>query len=119
MKALIAGGMLLGAIALAGQAQAGELDLSACSIPTAPTVPDGSTASEQEVVAAIAAFKTFQADNQATRDCLDQAKAAAGELSAEQDASYTDAYNGTVDAEQAAGDSLNAVIRAYKANNPG
>lgn len=121
MRALFVGSVLLGAAALVGQVQAAELDFSTCAIPAAPAIPDGNAVGEEELVAAIGGFKAYQADNQKARECLDGVKASAGAegLTEEQTTAHTDAYNSTVDAEQRAGEALNAAIRAYKAKNPG
>jgi hypothetical protein len=120
MKALFVGGVFLAAAALVGPVQAAELDISACTFPQAPSVPDGSTASEQEMLDASAAVKAFVAESTKGRECLDAAKQALGEeITEEQLTTYTSTYNTAVDAEVQAGDAWNQAVRAYKAKNPG
>lgn len=120
MKARVVGGMLLGAAILAGPVHAAELDLSNCKFPAKPAVPDGSKASEDEMVNASGAIKVYLAESQKGRDCLDAAKAALGEepMTEEQQAQYTIVYNASVDADHAVGDAWNQAVKAYKAQNP-
>jgi len=120
MKSLFFGGVFLAAAALVGPVHAAELDISGCAFPQAPTVPDGSTASEQQMLDASAAVKAFVAESTKGRECLDAAKQALGEeITEEQLAKYTSVYNTAVDAEVQAGDAWNQAVRAYKAKNPG
>ena len=42
-----------------------------CTAPDAPSIPDGDTASEQELVDTAALFKAYQQDLFAFRECLD------------------------------------------------
>lgn len=122
MKALIVGGILVGAMGLVGSVQAAELDISKCVFPAqAPTVPDGNTASEEEMGAAAGVVKAYVAEQDKGLACLDAAKAALGEepLTEEQQAQFDSVYNGAVDAEHQVGDAWNAAVRAFKAKNPG
>jgi len=108
-------------MALVGPVQAAELDISKCVFPQAPAVPDGSGASEEEMVNASGAVKAYVAGNDQGLACLDAAKAAVGEepITEEQQANYTDTYNAAVDAAHQVGNSWNEAVRAYKAKNPG
>ena len=122
MRGLVIGSILLGAAAVVSPAQATELDISKCVFPAqAPTVPDGSVASQDEMVAASAAVKAYVTENESGLACLDAAKAAFGEepLTEEQHATYARAYNTAVDAAKQIGDNWNVAVRAFKAKNPG
>jgi len=112
--------VLLGLAILAGPVHAAELDLANGKFPAKPTVPDGSKASEDEMVNASGAIKAYLADSQKGRDCLDAAKTALGEepMTDEQQAQYTVVYNASVDADHEVGDAWNQAVKAYKAQNP-
>ena len=106
------------AIALAsGQALAED-----CEKPERPVIPDGSTATEAELVEA----QGFFAKNEAYRNCLDEKinslKASHEDAPDEEKAaiakmheSMTSAYNAAVDAEHDVGEEFNAAVRAFKA----
>lgn len=122
MKVLIVGGVLLSALSVLNTVQAAELDTSTCVFPAqGPTVPDGNTASQDEMVEASGAVKAFVAENEKGLACLDQVKAGftAEPMTPEQDAQFTSTYNAAVDAATKVGDSWNAAVRAFKAKNPG
>jgi hypothetical protein len=121
MKALIVGGVLLGAAVLVGPVQAAELDIAKCVFPSAPAVPDGSTASEEEMITASGAVKAYVAENDKGLACLEASRQALGEepMTEEQTTSFTNAYNSAVDAAHQVGNSWNEAVRAYKAKNPG
>lgn len=96
-----------------------------CTAPATPTLPDGASASLEEMVAGQAAVKSFQADAQAYRECLDGAmqrlRTAAEDGDAEAAEAFkqtTDAYNASVSAEENLATDFNSAIRAYKAANP-
>ena len=122
MKALIVGGVLVGVMTLLNPIQAAELDTSKCVFPAqAPTVPDGNTASQDQMVEASGAVKAFVAENEKGLACMDQIKAGfiAAPMTPEQDAQFTSTYNAAVDAATKVGDSWNTAVRAFKAKNPG
>jgi hypothetical protein len=121
MKSLVVGGLLLGAAVLAGPVHAAELDLSACTFSQAPTVPDGSAATEQQMIDASAAVKAYVAETEKGLACLEEAKKKLGEepMTEEQQANYNGLWNGAVDSMQAAATAFNEAVRAYKAKNPG
>ena len=121
MRALIVGGVLLGAMTVFNPVQAAELDTSKCVFPAqGPTVPDGNTASQDEMVAAGGAVKAFVAENEKGLVCLDQVKAGfvAEPMTPEQDAQFTSTYNAAVDTATKVGESWNLAVRAFKARNP-
>ncbi|MGA0838323.1 MAG: hypothetical protein ACO3Z6_05290 [Pseudomonadales bacterium] len=115
-RVLVASLMLTGAV-LMTSANAADLDLSACSIPALPALPDGSKATQEEMVAASGAVKAYIADNDQALKCMESAKAALGEaaLSDEQSANYNTLYNSLVDAQHQVGDGWNSAVRAFKA----
>jgi hypothetical protein len=117
MKRVIVAGLVLVGSVLAAPVNAVELDLSGCSIPVLPTMPDGSKATQEEMVAASGAIKAYLAENDKTLKCMESARAALGEatLSEEQSANYTTLYNGVVDAAHKVGEGWNTAVRAFKA----
>jgi hypothetical protein len=101
-------------------------ELQACPRPTAPTVPDGTTASRAEMAAATAAFKSFDAATNSYAHCVDETvqRIASQHPDASQDDLHslkefgTVAHNTAIDQETAVADQLNAQVRSYKANHP-
>lgn len=102
-----------------------------CSGPEAPTLPDGATASMEDMLAGQKAIKAYQAANLEYMGCLEKeftaAEATALESTSEDDkqaaqASYqeaVDAYNAAVSQEEEVAGQFNTEIREYKAANPG
>jgi len=106
---------------VAGQAAAA----SNCVEPSAPAIPEGSTASMEEMVEAQTAVKTYQAAMSNYRVCLenhmDNLKAAmqAGDSSVSPDYMGTNAsFNLSVSKEEKVAEEFNIAIRSYKAANP-
>lgn len=96
-----------------------------CEPPAQPEVPDGATASMEEMLAGQKAVKAFQAANLEYMKCLEPALTAAetaakaGEEGAiEKYQAVQDSYNAAVSAEEAVAGEFNTEIRAYKAANP-
>ncbi|EED35157.1 hypothetical protein NOR51B_1102 [Luminiphilus syltensis NOR5-1B] len=100
-----------------------------CEAPEAPTLPDGSSASMEEMVAGQGAIKAFQAESGEYRTCLDTEIAAAQKRvkkgdeddKAEAAAAFeaaTEAYNASVATEEKLAEDFNTAIRAFKAANP-
>lgn len=101
--------------------------LQACPRATAPTVPNATTASREEMAAASAAFKSFDAATNSYLQCVDGtiariANQYAGAASQDDLRSLrefgTVAHNTAIEQEQAVADQFNAQIRAYKAQHP-
>ena len=102
-----------------------------CSGPQAPSLPDGATASMEDMLAGQKAIKAYQAANLEYMGCLEKeftaAEAAVLESSSEDDkkAAQTtyqeavDAYNAAVSQEEEIAGQFNTEIREYKAANPG
>lgn len=99
-------------IALSGHAYA------ECVIPAAPIVPDGNVASEDELVAASKAMKTFQTSLMEHRDCLAEEEGTLdkeAESFADLKKTLSDKYNASVDAEEKLAEEFNAAVRSFKA----
>ncbi len=87
-----------------------------CRAPQAPDVPDGTTANEDELVAAQQRLKAFLADGDEYLKCLQNAEAALGDtIMPEQQQVLLGAYNSMVDTMQYAGTRFNEAVRAFKA----
>ena len=98
-------------------AQSLEILAPDCRVPEAPNIPDGATATEDQLVAAQKKVKAYQADAAEYRTCLEKAKKSLGStILPEQAHVLTAAYNQTVDTEQATGDMFNAAVRQFKAH---
>ena len=100
--------------------------LQACPRATAPAVPDGGTASREEMAAATAAFKSFDTATNSYVQCVDVTiqRIAGQHPEASQDDLHSlkefgrVAHNTAIDQETAVADQLNAQVRSYKAKHP-
>jgi hypothetical protein len=106
--------------------QRASSELSACPAFTAPPVPDGTTASLEQMSAARTAFQAYDAATNAYVACVDstvdrvarQFAGTATEADIQALKSFgVRAHNEPVDQEQAIADQLNAQLRAYKARH--
>mgnify|MGYP001189256337 CR=1 FL=1 len=98
-----------------------------CTAPPSPTLPDGATASMEQMLAAQKAVKAFQAANTDYRACLDPLVTAA-EVAAAGDSPGPDLqktleqlnvdYNASVSAEEEVANGFNVALRDFKAANP-
>jgi len=112
-------GMALGSAA----SMAGE-----CTEPNLPTLPDGATASKDQMVAGQKAVKEFQASNTEYRACMDPQLSAA-QVAADGDSpsekaqaalkKLNDDYNASVTKEEELATRFNAALRDYKTAHPG
>ena len=88
-----------------------------CAIPEPVSVPDGKTATEEEMLAGKAKVDQYMDNMYAYLDCLEAEEAALGEeLTDEQRAMSVQLYNAGVDALEQMAAQFNAEVRAYKAN---
>jgi len=111
-KVWLAGALL----SLAGITHAAELDVSHCSFPEIPVVPDGGTASEAEMGQAGAEVRDFVAATQGALECLAVAEAEMQEqLSEEQQAELVALYNTGVDQMTAVAENYNQQVREFRA----
>ena len=101
--------------------------LQDCPRATAPTVPDGATASPEAMAAARSAFQSFDAATNSYVHCVDTtieriARQHAGVASQDDLHSLKEfgggAHDTAIDQEQAVADQLNAQIRTYKGKHP-
>ncbi len=88
-----------------------------CVRPPAPSVPDGATASKEEMISANQAVKKFVAETEAYIECVNTEEAAVPEeeVTPEMRESYVTRHNAAVDAMQGVAEQFNGAIRAYKA----
>lgn len=109
--------VLIAAAALlaAGALQAAELELSQCAFPEAPSVPDGSTASEAELGQAGADVRDYVAGVQSSLECLTSLEDSLGEeITEEQQAQLVTLYNAGVDEMNSVAENYNEQVRAFK-----
>jgi hypothetical protein len=101
--------------------------LQACPAATAPAVPDGATASLQQMAAADAAFRAYDTATNSYIQCVDAAVGrVAKQFAAVAEAPDlealtlfgTRAHNVAIDQEQAAVGQFNGQLRIYKAKHP-
>lgn len=87
-----------------------------CSQPDAPDIPDGSKATESEMLDAQQAVKGYVQEGQQYLKCLKQAEADIGEdITKEQQKELVGRYNTMVDEMQESSDAFNAAVRDYQA----
>jgi hypothetical protein len=112
-REVLIGSLLL---ALAGAAGAAEMDVSQCSMPEPPVVPDGQTASETEMGQAGAEVRDYLAGVQTSLECLAQVEASMGdEITEEQSGQLVALYNAGIDQMEAVAGNYNEQVREYKA----
>jgi hypothetical protein len=101
--------------------------LQACPIAPAPSVPDGATASAEQMAAARSAFQAYDAATNSYARCVDSAvdriaKQSEGVASESDRQSLNTfgvgAHNTAIEQEQAIADKFNAQVRIYKAKHP-
>lgn len=111
MKHLIAALVFTAGFAAPAQAE--------CIFPKAPsTIPDGKTATEQEMVAAMTAFKTYNAEVTAFGACLDEEvnnKATASAQLMQLKTMKTKKLNAAIDELEAKAKQFNEQVRIFKA----
>lgn len=104
--------MLLGG---AMSSHGAELDLSECQFPQAPMIPDGVTATEEELGVAGGAVREYVADGNAALECLQHVETSMGsKITEEQRGTIVTRYNTVVDEMNAVAERYNAQVRAYK-----
>lgn len=87
-----------------------------CEQPQEVQVPDGSTASTEQMVEGQQAVKKYIAEGEAFLACMEEAeKANAEELTDEERLANVERYNTVVDQMQNLAQSFNEQIKAYKA----
>lgn len=98
---------------------AAELDMSGCPFPEAPAVPDGESASDEEMGDAAAAVRNFVTTGQEQLGCLENLQASLGEdITEEQKNTIVDTYNGRVDQLNSVAGAFNDAVRVFKARTP-
>jgi len=91
---------------------------AACVSPDEVSVPDGSQASMEEMLAAQQAVKSYMAGMEDYLKCLDDESQSMGDTqSDEQRLAQVQQHNSAVDAMERIANSFNEQIRAYKALN--
>lgn len=116
-------------LALAGLALTSAASMAQeCAQPETPTLPDGASASLEQMLEGQAAVKAYQASNTEYRACLEP-KISAAEVAASGESpgpELTEAlqalnakYNASVSSEEEVAGKFNAELKKYKAANPG
>ena len=90
---------------------------AACEYPANVTIPEGKSASQEEITAASAAVKKYLADMEAYTACLDAEVAAVPveQQTPEVKAMHVKRYNAAVDVMEATANAFNEQLRAFKA----
>ena len=113
MKSIISVGLLIGSLGYA------QLTLARCDYPKMNfVIPNGATATMENMVAGQTNFKSYNVDMETYLDCLDSemSKISKGLDNYREIQSLSDnKYNAAVDQLGEAADQWNAAVRAYKA----
>ena len=113
LKSIISVGLLIGSLGYA------QLTLARCDYPKMNfVIPNGATATMENMVAGQTNFKSYNADMEAYLDCLDSelSKISKDLDNYQEIQSLSDnKYNAAVDQLGEAADQWNAAVRAYKA----
>ncbi len=89
-----------------------------CSRDPAPAIPDGTTASLDEMQSAQQVMKAYMESSNAYMKCLDKQGASAGFIEThEARTSRLANYNAAVDEQTSVAGKFNAAVRAFKARN--
>jgi hypothetical protein len=98
----------------------------ACDYPTPPkSLPDGNTATKDEMFAGVKVISAYQASMTTYLDCIEADEIVAGQQLADDDDEgkeqrkelFDKRYNAAVDEQTIIVEQFNAEIRAYKASN--
>ena len=96
---------------------AGSLLYAECPYPAEVDVPEGDTATEEEMVAGQKIVKQYMADMESYLDCIDEEDAELGkDKTDEQQKMHVQRYNAAVDAMENVAAQFNSQVKAYKAN---
>ena len=86
-----------------------------CKYPKAPEIPNGGTASEEELVAAQGNMKAYMAEGDDFIACITEYEESLDESEGEEERKIIILYNNkVVDDMQAVADLFNSAVRAYK-----
>lgn len=115
-------------LALIGLALASAASIADdCTAPTPPILPDGATATTEQMLEGQKSIKEYQAANTQYRTCLEP-KISAAEVAAAGDSpgpelvaalkTLNDDYNASVSKEEELATAFNTELKEYKAANP-
>ena len=91
---------------------------AACPYPDDVEVPDGSSATEQDMLSGQKRVKAYMAEMEDYLKCLDDESMALGDaVTDEQRQLHVDRHNAAVEAMESVANAFNEQIRAYKAVN--
>ena len=104
--------LFVGTVVLVGTTGAYASD---CDFPQSPSMPDGTSASQEEMASASTAVRDYVSNAQAALECLETAEANLGaEITPEQKSALTAQYNQGVDELNAVAADYNAQVKAFK-----
>jgi hypothetical protein len=90
-----------------------------CASPQVVTVPDGATATSEEMVEAQTHVKQYMAEMELYLDCLDQEEAAMSEPPTDEiKQTHTKRHNTAVDTMETVAIKFNEQVRVFKKANP-
>lgn len=106
---------LLAPAALAQTESASTEVIENCPLPEKPSIPNGRTATEQEMLETQGNIKAYIEKGNAVLTCLDELRTKWGEAATEEQLQINTLFhNKMVDDMQAVGELFNSAVRAYK-----
>jgi hypothetical protein len=113
-----AGCLLLSGAALAATDSASGEAMAKCPPPAKPDIPNGRNATEEQMLAAQKAVKTYQTENGKHTACLASLEQSWGDAATEeQKAVIVIFHNRAIDEETSVADLFNQAVRAFKGKN--
>ena len=89
-----------------------------CELPPKPTIPDGSSVTEDELIAVQAVIKTYMVHGNNYLECIKKVEEGWGETATpEQQALVITLHNGVVDDMEMVASFFNLAVRSYKEKN--
>ena len=89
-----------------------------CVLPQKPTIPDGSSVTEEELIAVQSVVKTYMVQGNNYLECIKKVEEGWGETATpEQQVLVITLHNGAVDDMEVVASFFNLAVRAYKEKN--
>lgn len=115
LVALVLPALMFGAASVAEEGSVSGEVSAKCTLPGKPAIPNGRTATEEEMLSAQKALKSYLADGDAYIGCLDAVEQSWGQEPTDEQRSVVMIFhNRMVDEMQATADLFNQAVRAFK-----
>ncbi len=100
------------------QEEGPEMYIADCATPTAPEIPEGESATMEDIQAAITAFQAYNTQVSAYQTCMEEAvDAAEGEIDSEKRQEWRDMANAEIDKAQEVAATLREEVQTFQEMN--